>query len=261
MNRPTFANVPMTSKTQANLDLASDERTDENSQSLTQNQNFASKEKLPKRSLIPSLEKCTSKESNHRSALGDCMSETKPQGISTTRTAPLPTYYQSPTGNIYPRGLPLGSAHGSVQTTTAHFTQMKSKHCSVSFAGDEDIFPSLDFRKCTRCGKNDALSPGFCVYQTTCAETDSVGMIVLKHKDRVAQTHAYCKEKEESASSEGQGDSLCIKKENRVNKQTQQRDVCVQTVIGLSEIRSMSKGRITEYKQVDPVFLSPKEFR
>lgn len=268
MNRPTFAQRLSFTKRQESRDNESEDYHDHKTGLSSQQPPYASKERLDRECYPQHTDLHFSKGSKQNSVIADCLSDSKPQVATTARTAPLPTYYQSPTGNIYPRPPLLPPSHPGMPQQTfnsapaAQVTQMKSKHCAAAFADDADVFPALDFRKCTRCSKNDALSPGFCVYMTTCADTDSAGMVVLRQRERVVPTHAYpSKQDSPDEENNNNGDFVCIKKERQGGPAPLTKECGSQTVIGVAEVRTMKKGKLAEYKQVDPVFVGPAEFR
>ena len=105
---------------------------------------------------------------------------------------------------------------------------------------------------------NDIISPGFCKYQTQCAFTDTNNMVSIKNRDRISEQHSF-KHKEEEAYQNDRTSVVCYKKSIERYTDVQMKDISIQTVIGLSEARSMRKGKLVEYRHVDRVLISPKD--
>lgn len=141
----------------------------------------------------------------------------------------------------------------SNQPQTSH---MKSSGTQSLFP-DQDIFPPFDYRKCVRCGLNDILSPKFCKYQTLSAQTDMNNMVSLTNKDRVSETHSY-KNKEDDSKEQN---SMLFFKKLGGERPEPTKEMATQTVIGLSEARSMRKGNLVDYKHIDKALLSPKDYK
>lgn len=134
--------------------------------------------------------------------------------------------------------------------------QLKSVAVQSTFA-DEDIFPVLDYRRCTRCGKNDAISPGVCHYKNrSVSHADHSDMIKFQSKDKVAYTHVY-KEDHHQAD----GDLIFFKPAHEVAAQqnTPCSDAGVQTIVGLAQVRLMNRGPLQEFRYVEKILLSPKD--
>lgn len=138
--------------------------------------------------------------------------------------------------------------------------QLKSVAVQPNF-NDEDMFPPLDYRRCTRCGKNDAISPGLCIFKSRCINhEDQSNMISLKSRDRVEYSHVY-KPTDENHSIDG--GILLFKTREKISQESSKSkmttDQGCQTIVGIAEVRSMAKGSLKEYKCIDKVLLSPKD--
>lgn len=133
------------------------------------------------------------------------------------------------------------------------FTKLASIATQSHFE-DQEIFPAIDYRKCTRCGKNDSISQGYCFYQIRCAETSEDGVFSVVSKDHMAKSHAYPIDKEPEERKGGE--FMCIRRELRpINPM---RNMYTQTVVGIEDVQLMNKNRLSDYKQIEAVFLSPK---
>lgn len=131
--------------------------------------------------------------------------------------------------------------------------QLRSIAIQATF-GDSDIFPPLDYRRCIRCGKNDAIAPGVCRYQErVVSHSDRSDMISLKNRDKISSSHAY---KLDPHASEG---DLFIFKPHESSQKLSIRDSGVQTIVGLAEVRLMNRGPLRDFAYVDAVLLSPKD--
>lgn len=134
--------------------------------------------------------------------------------------------------------------------------QMRSVATQATFS-DEEIFPALDYRRCSRCGKNDAISPGVCLYKSrNVSHHDNPNMITLKSKDKVAYSHTY---KEDPHANDG--DLIFFKPSSGQSQAptAMNRDAGVQTIVGIAEVRLMNRGPLQDFKYVEKVMLSPKD--
>ena len=138
------------------------------------------------------------------------------------------------------------------------FLQMRSLGTQIDFK-DEEVFPHFDYRKCTRCGKNDTISPNHCFYSTLCTQTDSNNMSSFKFMDRIAACHAYQNDKSRTGTSFeiDKGELTCIKKQP-YGASAVSKSISVQTVLGLEEIKRMKGSELEVYKHLDKILLSPK---
>lgn len=184
------------------------------------------------------------KSSSHNS--GNC------QTHKTIQTATTPFMV---TGRLHSK---LSQNH---DTHTGDTMQLRSTGVQAIFS-DEEIFPPLDYRRCTRCGKNDAISPGVCQYKSRCvSHADGPNMISLKSRDRVEYSHSY--KSEESDDKPTSGNMVLFKsrpvKSFAYRSTAGMQDQGSQTIVGIAEVRSMNRGPLRDYRHIDKILLSPKE--
>lgn len=168
-------------------------------------------------------------------------------------TSSKPVNTQTSSFNVTSRHGPAGERKTNPHSHQAP-QQLKSVAIQATFS-DEDIFPPLDYRKCTRCGKNDAISPGLCLYKSrNVSHTDHSNMIKLQSKDKIAYSHTY---KEDPHANDG--DLIFFKQATDQNSVTGSRDQGNQTIVGIAEVRVMNRGPLQDFKYIEKVLLSPKD--
>lgn len=125
---------------------------------------------------------------------------------------------------------------------------------------DSDILHPIDYRKCIKCGKNDVLSPGKCVFRLrNTAQDENNNMVLVEQKRREAQ-HAYIDNNRSLYSSNS---TQLFRLPTNEKDKSQANDFGGATIITIRELQKMKQrqdiGRdLDDYSLKQKELLSPK---